>query len=71
MQVAFYFNACNKLEQNNFNSIAAMKINNKINNIFEFNSSNRSSADTNVDRRYQPSGFIKVIIKAASSVLSS
>ena len=53
MRVAFNFNGCNKLEQINFNSIAAMKINNKINNVFEFNSSNRSSADTNVDKRHQ------------------
>ena len=39
----FNFNGCNKLEQNNLNSIITIKINV----IFEFNSSNSSSAKTN------------------------
>ena len=43
MQAAFNFNGCNKLEQNNLNSIITIKINV----IFEFNSSNSSSAKTN------------------------
>ena len=49
MQVAFKFNGCNKLEQDSFNRIVAVKINV----IFEFNSTNSSSADTNLERRHQ------------------
>ena len=48
----FNFNGCNKLEQNNLNSIITIKIYSDIyiitiNVIFEFNSSNSSSAKTN------------------------
>ena len=41
-------NECNKSEQNSLNNIAVMKVNV----IFEFNSSNSSSADTNLERRH-------------------
>ena len=51
MRGAFNFNGCNKLEKNSFNNILAMKISVA----FEFNSTNSSSADTNLDtfRFYQ------------------
>ena len=63
MQVAFNFNGCNRLEQNNFNSIAAMKINV----IFEFNVSNSSSNETNLKKKHhQPSDFTKSLTKVAS-----
>ena len=45
MRNAFNFNECNKLEKNSFNNILAMKISI----VFEFNSTNSSSADTNLD----------------------
>ena len=50
------FNGCNKLEKNSFTNILAMKISA----VFEFNSTNSSSADTNLDtfRFYQK--FYKV-----------
>ena len=57
MRGAFNFKACNnKLENNSFNYILAMK--NSV--TFEFNSTNSSSADTNLDtfRFYQK--FYKV-----------
>ena len=44
MRGAFKFNGCNKLEKNGFNNILAMKISV----VFEFNSTNSSSADTNL-----------------------
>ena len=47
--------ACNKLEQKSFNNIVVMKVSV----VFEFNSTNNSSADTNLERRHQPSDFIK------------
>ena len=51
MRGAFNFNGCSKLEKNSFNNILAMKISV----VFEFNSTNSSSADTNLDtfRFYQ------------------
>ena len=55
MRGALNFNGCNKLEKNSFNNIFAMKISV----VFEFNSTNSSSADTNLNtfRFYQK--FIK------------
>ena len=44
MRGAFEFNGCNKLEKNSFNNVLAMKISV----VFEFNSTNSSSADTNL-----------------------
>ena len=44
MRGAFKFNGCNKLEKNSFNNIVAMKISV----VCEFNSTNSSSADTNL-----------------------
>ena len=64
MWVTLNFNGCNKLEQNSFSNIVAMKINV----IFELNISNSFSADTNMERRHQhgekaptwkPADFIK------------
>ena len=51
MRGAFNFNGCNKLVKNSFNTILAMKISV----LFEFNSTNSCSADTNLDtsRFYQ------------------
>ena len=51
MRGAFNFNGCNKLQKSSFNDILAMKIIV----VFEFNSTNSSSADTNMDtfRFYQ------------------
>ena len=48
---AFNFNECKKLEKNSFNNILAIKVSFE----FEFNSTNSSSADTNLDtfRFYQ------------------
>ena len=56
MRGALNLNGCNKLEKNSFNNILAMKISVA----FEFNSTNSSSADTNLDtlRFYQK--FYKV-----------
>ena len=50
-QGAFNFTGCNKLEKNSFYNILAVKISV----VFEFNSTNSSSADTNQDtfRFYQ------------------
>ena len=48
-ELHFNFNGCNKLEQNSFNNIVAMKINV----IFEFNRSNSPSADTNLAGKHQ------------------
>ena len=45
MRGALYCNGCSKLEKNSFNNILAMKISV----VFEFNSTNSSSADTNLD----------------------
>ena len=47
----FNFNGCNKLEKNSFNNILAMSVSF----VIEFNSTNSSSADTNLDtfRFYQ------------------
>ena len=45
MQVVFNFNGCNKLEKYNFSNIVVMKVSV----VFEFNNTNRSSADTNLD----------------------
>ena len=65
MRVAFNINERNKLEQNSFNSIVVMKINV----IFEFNSINSSSADTNLERKHQPRHLnilSKILAKVAS-----
>ena len=45
MEGAFNFNGCKKLEKNSFNNILTMKISF----VFEFNGTNSSSADTNLD----------------------
>ena len=44
MRGAFKFSGCNKLGKNTFNNIFAMKISV----VLEFNSTNSSSADTNL-----------------------
>ena len=44
MRDAFNSNGCNKLEKNSLNYILAMKISA----VFEFNSTNSSSVDTNM-----------------------
>ena len=44
MRGAFKFNGCDKLGKNSFNNIFAKKISV----VFEFNSTNSSSADTNL-----------------------
>ena len=45
MQIAFNFNGYNRLEKHSFGNIAAVKISA----VFEFNSTNSSSAGTNLD----------------------
>ena len=45
MRVEFNFNGCNKLEKNSFSNIVAMKISI----VSEFNNTNSSLADTNLD----------------------
>ena len=42
---AFNFHGCNKLEKNSFNNILPMQISF----VFEFNSANSYSADTNLE----------------------
>ena len=55
MPSSFNFNGCNKLEKNSFNNILAMKISV----LFEFNSTDSSSADTSLDdsATYVQKGF--------------
>ena len=55
MRLGFNLNGCKKVEQKDLNNIMAMTINVT----FEFCSTNRSSADTNLDtfRFYQKSLF--------------
>ena len=62
MRGAFKFDGCNNLEKNSFNNILAMKISV----VFEFNSTNSSSADTNLAtfRFYQK--FYKVVRSLAT-----
>ena len=64
MRIALNVNGCNKLGQNRFDNIVAMKINV----ILGFSISISFSADTNMEKRYQPEQLqilSKTLIKAA------